>query len=172
MTTCPAVAPTDLDVAMNRRGFFVNGVVLAGLLLTRPDRAVGRALQDLRTPLFSHASTAPSALALSTFAPYVGAIFRTSAPDLGEVLLRLVEATGLSTRAAEIERLDGEAFSLIFEGSTRTRLESSQRMLTHPAIGSRSVFLSPVGRGLVVQDYQAVFDLRSLRVSTTIRKAG
>lgn len=171
MTTRQLVSPPPLDAAMNRRGFVVSGVALAGLLLARPDRAVARVLQDLRLPRFSDTSTAHSLLALATFAPHVGSIFRASAPGLGDVRLRLVEATDLSARAADVERFEGEAFSLIFEGSTSTRMEAGQRTLTREALSSPSLFLSPIGRGLVVQDYQTVIDLRSLRASTSYTKA-
>lgn len=171
MSKGPAVIASVADEAVNRRAVFINGAVLAGLLLTRPDRTLTRVLQHLDISLSDNTSTAASPFVLTTFAPYVGSTFRASASDSVEVPLRLVEATRSPIRAADMDRLEGEAFSLIFEGSTATRMSSSQRTITHTAAGSHSVFLSPIGRGLVVQDYQAVFDFRTVRGSTTSRKS-
>ena len=172
VSNSPTVIASAADEAMNRRGFFVDGAILTGLLLTRPDRALSRVLHHLDMSLAGETSTATSPFVLATFAPYVGSTFRASASGSVEVPLRLVEATRSPIRDVDLVRLDGEAFSLIFEGSTSTPLASSQRTLSHPAAGSHSMFLSPIGRGLVVQDYQAVFDFRTVRESTTSGKRG
>jgi hypothetical protein len=154
---------------LGRRDFlFGGGIALASLLLIRPNLAVTHALRDIHLPKIGGA--APP-LSLGTFAPHIGSTFTVPSEDFGLVSLMLLEAVAARSHANQPTLIGGEAFSLLFEGSTATRLAAGQHRLTHGSLAPVSLHLFPVGRGSNVQDYQTVIDQRRFNSGPAPKKA-
>jgi hypothetical protein len=156
---------------VDRRRFLVGGgLAMVSVLLTRPDVAITRTLENVHLSRFGDA--APQTLALSTFTPHVGSTFLVTAGAFEVVALKLVDAAAPPVRKAQNPRVTGEAFSLHFEGSTEALLTDGVHTLRHASLSPLALFLAPVGRGLKVQDYQTVIDHRSFKSGTSPKKAG
>jgi len=103
----------------------------------------------------------PGDLALSRFSPYVGQQFTIQVNLLHTEKATLVEATPRQPRPADRPGLQGEAFSLIFAGGGAKAFDNGTFTLSHPAMGTVTLFLVPVGRAQQAQHYQAVIDRRT-----------
>jgi hypothetical protein len=90
-------------------------------------------------------------LKIGDFSPYLDIDFDLQAPG-GTVVLRLVEAAP----AGESGR-DGGAFSLLFIGAAGPWLQQAIYPVRHPALGTREIFVVPVGPARGGNGYQAVF---------------
>jgi hypothetical protein len=97
-------------------------------------------------------------LTLGDFSPLVGETFRVHVDDGRESAFVLVEAKSLATPgAAPNPRRVREPFSLLFHGPGDVRLPQRIYRLEHRALGSREVFLVPVGVRDGGYDYEAIF---------------
>ena len=102
-----------------------------------------RSMLDGRSP-----AAAVAYLRRATYLPLVGDSFGIARADGSRVKLRLIEARALPSR--------GEAFSLLFQGSDGTALESAIHRLEHPELGAVELFLGPVGPALGRREFEAV----------------
>jgi hypothetical protein len=155
---------------VDRRRFLVGGgLAMVSVLLTRPDVAIGRALENVHLRRFGDAT--PQVLALSTFTQHVGSTFLVTAGAFDVVALKLIDATSPPVRKAQNPRVTGETFSLIFEGTTDSLLAEGTHQLRHASLAPLALFLAPIGPGIKVQDYQAVIDHRTFEPGTAPQKA-
>jgi hypothetical protein len=159
---------------VDRRRFLISGgAAVAAVLLTRPDVAIARAVSSVHLPRFGEpALAAATMLTLATFTPHVGSTFVVTTAALDVVALKLIDATATAVRKSQNPRVRGEAFSLVFEGSPAALLTEGAHSLRHASLTPLSLFLTPVGPGLKVQDYQAIIDHRTFEPGPAPKKAG
>lgn len=169
MTAAHALtAPTATGSApfvIDRRRLLFGGAALAGLAL------VGRSV-PLISEAVSGGAGSTGTLTAASFAPHVGTLFGVSAASVGAVSLRLMESTVIENHPSDPKLLGGSAYTLIFEGPTEAPLPTGSYRLRHPELDLPSFHLSPIGRGVRVQDYQIIVDTRTFESGTTPRKAG
>jgi hypothetical protein len=127
---------------------------------------VGRAPLAWAAPAAHAAGAVPAApaaggdasLTRATFEPLVGTTFRARIAAGRSTAIRLVEVADLPLPRAQAQPVPGEAFSLIFAGPSV--FGQGEYPLAHPALGTVSVFLVPVGMRLHGPRYQAIFNHR------------
>ena len=134
-------------LTLTRAGLVQAGAA-AAVVIAVP--SAGRSLAPaLRSMLDGRSPAAAAAyLRRATYLPLVGDSFEIARADGSRVELRLIEARALPSR--------GEAFSLLFQGSDGTVLESAIHRLEHPGLGAVELFLGPVGPTLGRREYEAV----------------
>lgn len=100
---------------------------------------------------------------LTVFSALVGTTF-TMTGGLRPWKLELIEAAAVAQpQSRYAAATTGEHFSLLFKTPAGRVRPGALRSLRHPVLGNLELFISPVGRGVTVQDYQAVLDLRRPR---------
>ena len=98
-------------------------------------------------------------LSISEFTPLVGAAFTIRFPDgTLELTLDAVEPHGTRAPRPDVPALRTEPFSLVFLGPPRPVLPQQTWDLSHPALGTRSIFLVPIGPKDGRMRYEAVFN--------------
>jgi hypothetical protein len=124
--------------------------------------ALGAAVAvPLAGPRFGAASPSPSELTLARFAPYVGSEFTVRTGTLETRRLTLVEATAPAPHPVDRRDVTGESFSLVFADHQGKSFDDRSYTLSHRSLGTFSLFLVAIGRGVSGQRYQAVVDRRS-----------
>jgi hypothetical protein len=93
----------------------------------------------------------------STFAPHLNGKFRIGS-GLRSTRAVLTEISGLPDASAT----DEHAFSLVFKARRGDRLTQAVRPLSHSALGSMSLLVVPVDRGVKAQYYQIIVNNRPL----------
>ena len=141
------VAGEGERLTLTRAGLVQAGAA-AAVVIAAP--SVSRSLAPaLKSMLAGRGATAPLAyLRRATYVPLVGDSFEIARADGSRVKLRLIEARPIPSR--------GEAFSLVFQGSEGTVLESAIHRLEHPGLGAVELFLGPVGPTLGRRQFEAV----------------
>ena len=94
-------------------------------------------------------------LALEDYAGHIGTTFIATDAEGRPVLFDLVEATALK------EAPHGETrapFSLFFRTADQRQFEQGIIDLTHPAMGTLSLFVVPIGRDTEGARYEATFN--------------
>jgi hypothetical protein len=147
------------EIEINRRVLLVGGgAALAGLLVT-----AGRTTLPA---LWQHGSApAIESLSAESLVPHIGSSFAVPTSALGSVALELIDVVATQPHPSEPTVIAGEAFSLLFAGSTSTPLAADYYALRHDALALPLLYLSPVGRGEPVQDYQVIVDHRTFDFS-------
>ncbi len=84
-------------------------------------------------------------LRLATYTPLLGSQFTIRHPH-GPIPARLAELSPFTARAAR-ERKHRECFSLVFDAGRGEQVSQGNYTLEHPALGTFTLFLVPVGRG-------------------------
>jgi hypothetical protein len=134
----------DQASALTRRQLFKHAggaaalAVAPGLFLARPAVAAPR-----------------GTLTLAQMLPHVGSRFDLSLSRGQRVSVTLLEATGRTPATLGRRTVTGEVFSLVF-GQTRTQVPAGTYSFQHPAVGPFQLFVSPVGRAVNGQRYEAV----------------
>ena len=101
----------------------------------------------------------PEPLKLADFLPLVGTAFTISFPDgTLELTLGAVEPHAALAPRPDVPALRAEPFSLVFLGPLRAVLPQRTWALSHPALGTQSVFLVPIGPEGGAMRYEAVFN--------------
>lgn len=147
-----------LGPAVTRRRLLEGlGVAAAAVYIARVD---GGFLGSSSYPAPS-SSGMPLELTLERFVPHLGSTFFVrNGPEVLPSRVKLVEALPRRPHRADRPDVTGEAFSLIFAGQITGQLGARIPTVTHPAVGRFRLFLSPVGRGVKRQEYEAVVDTR------------
>lgn len=97
---------------------------------------------------------------LARFAPHVGSAFVVRQGGQA-TRLTLAEATARPPHRVDRAGLTGESFSLIFRGDRSAAIPGGVHTVVHPALGTMSLALLCVDRGVVGRTYQAVVDRRA-----------
>ncbi|HMM34435.1 MAG TPA: hypothetical protein PKA62_06830 [Thermoanaerobaculia bacterium] len=98
-------------------------------------------------------------LSISEFTPLVGAAFTIRFPDgTLELTLDAVEPHGTRAPRPDVPALRTAPFSLVFLGPLAPVLPQQTWDLSHPALGTRSIFLVPIGPKDGGMRYEAVFN--------------
>src|SRR3954451_17109132 len=92
----------------------------------------------------------PVHLSHATYVLLVGTDFRIHRPNARTLRLRLIEA-----RRA---RHGVDSFSLLFRAHRHAAVDGGIHRLEHPALGSFELFVSPVSRGVMGLDVEAVIN--------------
>ena len=135
----------DCSHTISRRGFLM-GAASVAVVAAMPLATAGRASA-------ATLSKAPATLVRSTFTPLLQSSFKMVDPAGRSIGVVLSEIEDLNAAWAGSET----RFSLVFEGPTMTKkptqgmysLRASQRAMF-------SLFVVPIDRAIVAQDYQAV----------------
>ena len=117
-----------MQAGVSRRDVLVRGTALAGIAMAAG--VVG----------WRGLTNRPGELTLADFSPQLGTWFDIHAGGTGR--LRLLEASPSTVTGQNGARYTGEAFSLLFGGAPANGTVT----LSHPALGSFPLFVSPVGR--------------------------
>jgi hypothetical protein len=93
------------------------------------------------------------------FLPHVGTSFRVTEAG-AETDIRLEEVRDLGPKPERLVRpgMRANAFSLRFAGPAEPFLPQKTWTVTHPAFGSFSLFLVPVGRAEEGFEYESIFN--------------
>jgi len=113
------------------------GLTPTGEALARRAEAVPRI--DPATPWY---------LRVERYVPHIGELFRVGRDTAEPLVVRLVTVQRLTR--------NGDAFSLVFRGAQGDRLESGIHPITNRSLGSFSLFLAQIGRGIDGQGFQAI----------------
>jgi hypothetical protein len=142
-------------IEINRRCLLVGGgAALAGLLATTGRTTLPALWQHGAAPTIESLSAA-------SLVPHIGSSFAAPTSAFGSVALELVDVVAVRAHAGEPTVIGGEAFSLLFAGSASQLIAADHYELRHEALALPSLYLSPVGRGEPVQDYQVIVDHRT-----------
>jgi hypothetical protein len=136
--------------ALTRRQLFVHAGGAAAL-----------AYAAARLPAGAVAPPAREPLTLAEVLPHVGSRFDVWVKPLARERVTLIEATGRTPRSQGGRQVTGEAFSLLFDAG-RSRVPAGTHLFRHPALGWFTLFVSPVGRGLNGQRYEAIVNRLAL----------
>jgi hypothetical protein len=185
----PLQSPTSVDAQISRRTLLAGafGSIGAVLLAGRPTSglrqllgsvSIGAAAEtEVSDPIASSqislsgiASSMTSSL--SDFAPHVGSRFNLVTKLSGLVPVTLIEAVASPARSKGVKPISGEAFSLLFEGVAGAVVAQGAFAIRHEVLPESTYFISPVGRGLKVQDYQVVIDQRIFASGSAPKKEG
>lgn len=141
----------------NRRNFIklTSLATVGGLALRGNTSIFGQTSKDyfpIPTEILSQSAHLFKA---ETFGPLINTHFMMEGNDMTSVSLRLVEVVELNSKKAISNRFPTEGFSLIFEVEGKNELEDRIYEVSHPELGTFSMFVSTVGRS--GKRYQAVF---------------
>ena len=101
----------------------------------------------------------PEALKLDDVTPLVGTVFTIAFSDgTFELTLGAVERHGTRAVRPDLPGLPAEPFSAFFLGPLSPILPQRTWDLAHPALGTRPVFLVPIGPKEGRMRYEAVFN--------------
>lgn len=101
----------------------------------------------------------PEPLNLADFHLHVGTAFTIAFSDGAlDLTLDAVEPRGVRAPRPEIPDLRTEPFSLVFLGPLRPVLPQQTWDLSHPVLGTQSIFLVPIGPKDGGMRYEAVFN--------------
>jgi hypothetical protein len=137
------------DRLENRRGTLVSGETGKRRRFTRGGflKAGGAAVASVGVGSVAHAAAGGGAardslahLRRATYEPLLRSTFHVQHPH-GAIDAELTEVTGLTPA-----RKEGEAFSLVFETKRDERITQGTYTLKHPAMGTFSLFLVPIGK--------------------------
>ena len=96
-------------------------------------------------------------LTLADYAEHVGTTFIATDDDARPVLFELVEATPLA--GPNTENIGGRSpFSLLFKCADQRQFGQATIDLTHPIMGTISLFVVPIGRDAEGGCYEATFN--------------
>lgn len=143
----------------SRRDFLKLGgmAVVGGLVLGEGSTVFSQRLTKKYFPLpIETYADAPSLMNYEMFEPLIKTVFEVQRGKAGRARLRLVEATRSEYSSNRLTRIGGEGFSLIFEAENDVRLDDKIYKMTHPQLGSISIFVSQVGQS--GKRFQAVFN--------------
>ena len=149
-------SPAPMMPLIDRRSLLEagGGFLAAATLATRPGLVIARRRSQQGLDV---AAPEELPLMLASFVPLVGSAFLALVPEVGRVQLRLLEASVPPTVGSTTQ---GECFGLLFEGPLSLRVPAGVWPLRHRTAGVVSLYISPVGRAVRAQEYQAVIDRR------------
>lgn len=132
-------------MAKTRRDFLKTGSMFA--LFAGMPGVVAKVVQGSPNRARIMAADDPIVLTRSTFTPYVDTTFRVQTGS-GTVNVTLASATDLKAGAPNPSLIAGvESFSLLFAGSSQSSpFGEGIYTIEHDALGTFSLFLSPVGK--------------------------
>lgn len=90
-----------------------------------------------------------------TFEPLLNTSFAIHGNDMAPASMRLIEIIGQDSKHGSLNRVATDGFSLIFEVEGKSRLEDMIYEVSHPELGTFTMFVSTVGRS--GRRFQAVF---------------
>lgn len=111
----------------------------------------------LAVPLVARAATSGAPSTLAAFTPYVGTKFTFLLPGNRAAQFTLTEATAGPAAQSDGRPVTGEAFSLLFSGSSPVPITGAVYPVRHQALGAFAMFVSPVERAVNGQHYEAVY---------------
>ncbi|MCU1356487.1 MAG: hypothetical protein JWM89_1905 [Acidimicrobiales bacterium] len=162
MTAITAPSCAGPREPISRRAFVAGASAVAGTVAVA---AVIRspARSEERDRPAGGSATAPAALpALGAFVAAIGTTFVMEG-GLRPRRLVLDQAVARAAGSApDAAKTTGEHFSLLFRGAAGRVQPGATRTLSHPELGSIELFVSPVGRGVRAQDYEAIIDQRRI----------
>lgn len=116
--------------------------------------------QSLKTEQFfpippESSNDALSYLKREHFEPFINTTFQFQPVEGRTFELRLIAAENLSREVNQKQGLSGESFSLLFEGSKKSKIPQGAYQVNH-ALGNFLLFITPVG--LIGNRYEAIIN--------------
>jgi hypothetical protein len=171
-----SLQPSAFDPKISRRALFAGAFGALVVVASRSTPGLGlRTLVGERVTPAALAVPPPAASPRWSFAEvvsHVGSQFDLITA-VGVLLpITLIEALAAPVRTTGQIPIRGEAFSLLFEGAAGSAAPEGTHLLRHSTLPDATHFISPVGRGLKVQDYQVVIDQRIFASGSAPKKEG
>jgi hypothetical protein len=134
---------------ISRRKFFLNtGIATLTAVVVLPAQNIFG--QSLKTEQFfpippETTNDALNYLRREHFEPFVNAVFQFQPAEGRAFNLKLIAVENLTLGANEKQGLSGESFSLLFEGSKKSKVPQEIFQIDHGSLGTFSLFIAPVG---------------------------
>jgi hypothetical protein len=134
---------------ISRRKFFRNAGIaaFASAVLLPPPKIFGQTLQSERFfPIPPESTNDPfNYLRRDHFVAVVNSVFRFQSAEGRSFNLQLIAADDLSLGANAKQGMTGESFSLLFEGSKKSKIPQGEYEVAHDSLGAFRLFIVPVG---------------------------
>ena len=134
---------------ISRRKFFLNtGVAALTAVVVYPAQNIFG--QSLKTERFfpvppETTNDALNYLRREHFEPFVNTFFQFQPAEGRSFDLQLLAVENSTRGANEKQGFAGESFSLLFEGSKRSKVPQEIYQINHDSLGTFSLFIAPVG---------------------------
>jgi hypothetical protein len=168
--------PSVLDPKISRRALFAGAFASLVVVASRSTPGlglktlVGERESDTVLPILA-LGAASAGWSFADVVSHVGSEFDLVSA-VGVLPITLIEAVAAPVRTSGQMPISGEAFSLLFEGAAGLVAPEDTHLLRHSTLPDATHFISPVGRGRKVQDYQVIVDQRIFASGSVPKKAG